>query len=88
MQVLLNSPPIRAHLAEQLVTPLARRQISRQGFLVRTHERLMNVVQNIAHTEAALALVDLGYRLDGLDPARWVRRYVDRFLVIVFNATD
>ena len=48
----------------------------------------MNIIQDIADAETALSFVDFGDRLDRFYPARRIRRYVDRLLMIVFDTTD
>ncbi len=67
---------------------LGRRHVGRHGFLVRLDQRLVNIAQDIADTEASFALVDFRDGLDRFHPARRIRRHIDRLLVIVFDALD
>ena len=57
-------------------------------FFMRLLQRLVDVREDIANLVGAIVLAHFGYGLDGLGPARRVRRHIDRFLVILFDRID
>ena len=48
----------------------------------------MNVAQDVADLAASFLGVHLSNGFDRLDPTRWIRWDIDRFLVIFLDATD
>ncbi len=81
----LHVPPARHHGAQQLVPLVARLAIGLHRLLVRLHDGFVDVGEHVA---AAVLLLELGDRLDGANPAGWVRGDFHGVLVILLDASD